>query len=301
MARVTVAAHAKVNLHLAVGGTRPDGYHDVVTVLHTVDLADEVSAEPADSLSLVCEPDLGLPAEENLALRAAVAAGAALEREPALAIRLRKAIPARAGLGGGSADAAAVLRAAARLWEVDAGDPRIVGAARTLGADVPFLLMGGAALFSGRGDELVRLLPALSAPVVLAFPGEPVPTPAAYAAFDRLAHRDGRSPGARRSAEAMVAALEARDAAAVSRNLYNDLTAASVAVAPVVADVLEAVRSQPGVMGALPAGSGSAVFGITEDDEAAREAAGALRERGWWTRSARLSRGAPERIEEDLR
>lgn len=290
--RVVAAARAKINLYLAVGAPRADGYHGVTTVAHTLELADEVIVRPGRTLSLTCEPDLGLTGPQNLAWRAARAAGEAFGREPDLEIVVRKEIPAQAGLGGGSADAAAVLRAATVLWDEDLESDRLRAAARRLGADVPFLLAGGAALLAGRGDEIVRVFPPLRAPVVVVHPMAPVSTAAAYRAFDVL--QAGPVPSAERTTEALLAG----DVAELARNLYNNLTNASIAVAPAVAEALREVRETAGILGAAVAGSGSAVFGIAADDDAAAAAAASIAERGWWARATRMAAGAADRVEE---
>ncbi|TLM78483.1 MAG: 4-diphosphocytidyl-2C-methyl-D-erythritol kinase, partial [Actinobacteria bacterium] len=183
---LVVTAPAKVNLFLGVGAARPDGYHDVTTVLHALSLHDTLEISPAETLTLDCEPDLGIPAEKNLAWRAATEFSRAVGREPAVALRLRKRIPHGAGLGGGSSDAAAVIAGLASLWGLPRDDERCEAVARALGADVAFFLEpAGAALMTGRGDVIEQALrPLAGVPVALVRPETPVPTPAAYAAFD---------------------------------------------------------------------------------------------------------------------
>ena len=122
MLRIT--APAKINLHLAIGARRADGYHELVGVFHALELADGIWMEPADGLIVECDADVGAKPRHNLAYRAAEAMGAAFEREPAVRIVLEKRIPHGAGLGGGSSDAAAVIAGLATMWGVDAEDPR---------------------------------------------------------------------------------------------------------------------------------------------------------------------------------
>jgi 4-diphosphocytidyl-2-C-methyl-D-erythritol kinase len=287
MTAITLAAPAKVNLLLDVGGRRADGYHDVTTVLVALELHDDVTVAEASALTLACEPDLGLPPQENLAWRAAEAVARALDREPALALRVTKRIPARAGLGGGSADAAAVIAGACRLWGVDPALPAVTEAARSLGADVPFLIAGGAALYGGRGDELIETLPTPELHIVLVNPGVDVPTPAAYAAFDRMLAPPALDPAP------LTAALRAGDAAAAAAALANDLTDASAGYAPAIRDALGLVRSAPGVLGAQMAGSGATVFGICEDATAARAAAEQAAARDWWAVATRSIEHGP--------
>ncbi len=154
---VQVRAPAKINLCLEVLGRRPDGYHEVATVLHTICLTDELSFAPADALSLDCQPEVG-SAEDNLALRAARLLKEATGCQKGAAITLRKHIPAAAGLGGGSSDAAATLKALDKLWGLGLSREGLVELAARLGSDVPFFLDGGCALAQGRGEMLTPLL-----------------------------------------------------------------------------------------------------------------------------------------------
>lgn len=284
-----VIAPAKVNLFLAVGSVRPDGYHEVTTVLHAIELCDTITIEPAEELSLVCEPDLGIPAEDNLAYRAAVLLARELGREPRVALRLAKRVPHGAGLGGGSSDAAGVIAGLARLWGVERHDERCLAVAAALGSDVPFFLgESGASLMVGRGDELAEALPALSGvPVVLVRPDAPVPTAAAYSAFDAEPVASGE-PGATRSA------LFAGDVAAVAAALANNLENAASAVVPAVAEAIAWVRGCGGALGAAVAGSGSAVFAVCDSRETAERIAAEAAQRGWWGAASALRAGGVE-------
>ncbi|HEY3317793.1 MAG TPA: 4-(cytidine 5'-diphospho)-2-C-methyl-D-erythritol kinase [Coriobacteriia bacterium] len=280
-----VEAPAKVNLYLAVGERRSDGYHDVETVMQALELHDSVLLTPADTLRVTCEPDPGLPGDENLVARAARALGEAVGRDPAYAIRVRKRIPAGGGLGGGSADAAATLAGLAHAWALDARDPALVASAASVGADVPFFLAGGCALLRGRGDRLVKRLPDPRLHVALVNPGVPVSTAAAYAALDATPRP--AAPGA----AGMVAALEAGDPQGIGRALFDDMTPAALGLAPVVADALALLRDRAGVLGACLSGSGSTVFGIFADALSAEEAARAGRGHGWWAEATRTRDG----------
>lgn len=280
---ITVLAPAKINLYLAVGGRRQDGYHDVTTVLQALELADEVTITPADSLSLECTPDLGIPAEENLVYRAAVAFGEWSGWRPDVRITLRKHVPSGAGLGGGSSDAAAVIAGLAKLREVAPDEPALARIARSLGADVPFFLVGGTALFDGRGDEFVRSLPTLPADIVLVKPDEPASTAAVYAAFDRMLQAP--APGARYVSDA----CRSGDLAGLALSLYNNLTEPSAGLVGSVADTLAWCRRSEGVLGAALCGSGSAVFAICRDAESATRTRDAALERGWWSAATRTS------------
>lgn len=280
---LVATAPAKVNLFLGVGPQRQDGYHAVTTVMHTLDLADTLTVSPASGLTVVCEPDIGLAAEDNIVWRAASALASALGREPDVSIRIEKRIPHGAGLGGGSADAAAALLALARLWGVARDDPRIASVAAALGADVPFFLVpGGAALMGGRGDRPERPLPALAgAPVAIVKPRASSPTVAVYRAFD--AHPV--EPG---DPSAVVEALQEGDAVALAAALDNNMERAACTVSPATAQVLSWLRSQPGVRTALVAGSGSAVFALVADESAAAGVVHAASQAGWWAVATRL-------------
>lgn len=279
---IRVEAPAKLNLYLGVGARRPDGYHDVETILVALDLADSVTVEPAAELSLVCEPDVGVPARENLAWRAAVAFADAVGREPACAVRIEKRIPAGAGLGGGSADAAAVIAALAKAWDVAPDAFVLEDVAARLGADVPFLLRGGCALYHGRGDRFVREITLPSAVFALVNPGVPVPTPAAYAAFDRMLRPS--TPGARHVGDALRVD---RTAAALGAAIFNNMTEASTGLVPEIREAISSVSAAPGCLGAAMAGSGSTVFGVFADEDGARGAVESAAARGWWAASAR--------------
>lgn len=280
-----VFAPAKVNLHLAVGDVRPDGYHDVITVLQTLAFGDTVVITPGSTFGFSCTPDLGLRAEDNLACRAAHAMAERFGRPLDLSISLEKRIPAGAGLGGASADAAATLRGLATLWDLEAEEEALVQVASALGADVPFFLTGGAALFEGRGDLLVRRVPALQAAVVLAKPAAPVLTGEAYAAFDRGTRSAPPAP------EALIGALEAGEVAEVAAHLYNNMTAASIALVPEITGALRLVGESPGVIGSAMAGSGSAVFGVCDGPVSASRAADSARAAGLWAVAAQTYAG----------
>ncbi len=292
--RIALIAPAKVNLFLAVGDRRPDGYHDVVTILQSLDerVADTVMIERADALSVTCNPDVGVPAEQNLAYRALLGLGVLAGREPGFSVSILKRVPAAGGLGGASADAAAVLVGGCRLWDLDATSPEVTALAASLGADVPFFIEGGTALYAGRGDTLVRRMHTPALDIVVVNPGVPVPTPAAYAAFDRLLRPTAPT------AEGMLGALAARDVAAISAQLYNNLAEAACGHAPEVTEALHMISQSEGVLGALVSGSGSSVFGICEDADAAeRVAQAASARRGWWASATSASPGGIAEVE----
>ena len=192
---VTVRVPGKVNLYLAVGDRRDDGYHELTTVFHAVSLLDEVTVRNADvlSLELAGEGAESLPTDErNLAWRAAELMAEHVGRAPDVAITIEKSIPVAGGMAGGSADAAAVLVAMNSLWELGVPRRDLHTLAARLGSDVPFALHGGTALGTGRGEELATVLARNTFHWVLAFADGGLSTPAVFAEIDRL--RDGRRP-----------------------------------------------------------------------------------------------------------
>ena len=191
MRAITMLAPAKVNLYLGVGALRSDGYHDVDTVLQTLNFGDIVRILPADELTVTVSVDLGIPERDNLAYRAALAFADEFSVPPRAVIEIEKHVPAGAGLAGGSADAAAVIVGFARVHGVDPCGERCLSVARSLGSDCAFFLTGGTALMTGRGDVLETVLPHVAAHVVLVKPETPMPTAHAYAQFD-LAPRTHR-------------------------------------------------------------------------------------------------------------
>jgi 4-diphosphocytidyl-2-C-methyl-D-erythritol kinase len=276
-ARLRVAARAKVNLFLAVGARRDDGYHGVTTVMQALELADELTIDfGGEGVRLAVEPDLGIRDQDNLAYRAALAWMEASGSARGLSIALTKRIPAGAGLGGGSSDAAGVL------FALSGGGPEVPTqelerVAAGIGTDVGFFLGPGTALMGGRGDERLEELPTPALDIVLVNPGVPVPTGAAYAQFDRTAG------GAARSADEMVAAVRSGDASSIASALYDNMTDASCALVPEIRGALRFVQGSPGVLGAAMAGSGSTVFGVCADADAASECAIRAAQRGWWS------------------
>ena len=296
MRMLRIIAPAKVNLFLGVGPLRADGYHDVTTVLHAVDLCDTITITPSRTLSVGCTPDVGVAPEANLVHRAAVALGQALGHEPAFSILVEKRIPHGAGLGGGSSDAAATIAGLATLWGADPLDEECIRVASTLGADVPFFLeRTGAALMTGRGDVTELVLDGMGGTsIVLVKPTAPVSTALAYRAFDA-------DPTASEEPSRVVEALAAADPVALAAALRNNMTAAAASVTPDVGVVLQWLRGCEGVLGAEVAGSGSAVFGVCETDAAARAACTSAEERGWWARPTSLRARGVEVLREESR
>ena len=191
---LSIPAYAKINLSLEVIGRRDDGYHEVATILQTVDLADTVEIRRAGGLTVECD-DAELSGQRNIVWDAAVALAEHAGIAPDAHVKIEKRIPVAAGLGGGSADAAAALRGLNTLWELNLPDAELAAVASTLGSDVPFLLAGGLALGRGRGDELERLPAWLSgSPLLVVAPADSIPakTPTLYRALNEADFSDGR-------------------------------------------------------------------------------------------------------------
>jgi len=291
---LTIIAPAKVNLFLGIGDVRPDGYHYVESIFQTLELHDTVRLTPSDELTLACDADLGIEAHDNLAFRAACVFSETFDVDVLIDIAIEKRIPSGAGLAGGSSDAAAVLAGLAHWAGLPRDDARLHAIARSLGADVPFFLVGGTALMRGRGDELVERLPAFAFDVVLVKPHQAVSTAAAYAAFDA----DPQPAGQWRP----VADALRRDGTVqgLGGALANNMTKASQSVVPAVGDALAWVRAQPGVHGALVAGSGSTVFAVCENGTAAERIAADAAQLGLWSAATRSRPVGAQVIEEEL-
>lgn len=289
-----IISPAKVNLVLAVGEKQESGFHEVQTIMHSLALHDTLSMRRFDDegsgdglqVMLKCESSftidpLLIKAEENIAYKAVVELAKALGRtqDETIEMILSKVIPAEAGLGGGSSNAAAALVGAATLWGVGVEDERVQEVASRLGADVSFFLKGGCARLSGKGDVFEAQLEPRSGFVLLVRPDAGVSTGKAYAAFDE----DPVLPSSEYLSS--IAALDA----AVDVSLYNNLEKAACSVTPVVAQVLEWGRAAAGEENVVLCGSGSAVCCIFDSYQAACEASVEARKHEWWTRVTSFS------------
>jgi 4-diphosphocytidyl-2-C-methyl-D-erythritol kinase len=274
---VTVRVPAKINLQLAVGPLRPDGYHGLVTVFHAVSLFDEVTVAPAGSDSVVVTGDEAesVPADgDNLALRAVKALREATGLTDTVAVSIGKRIPVAGGMAGGSADAAAALVACNALWDAGLSQQELCAVAGRVGSDVAFAVLGGTAVGSGRGEQLT---PALVAPVgyhwVLAFADGSLSTPAVYGTLDRL--RAGQDVAPPELSAGLMTALRAGDAGQLGAALSNDLQAPAIALFPALGKTLSAGR-QAGALGALVSGSGPTCYFLAADASHAAALAASL-------------------------
>jgi 4-diphosphocytidyl-2-C-methyl-D-erythritol kinase len=277
---VVVEAPAKINLTLEVLGRRADGFHDLASIFATIDLCDRVRVTRSRSLDVRVSPGVGARPEDELATRAVHAFADATEREPRAHVRVRKRIPVAAGLGGGSSDAAAVLRGLSRLWRVDA---ELNAIAARVGSDVPFFASGAAfALVTGRGERVEPLpAPAIALWIVLVRVNVRVSTADVFGAM-----RSTKSEGARSRAIADRLRNGTVTAEFLRAHLSNDLLDAAQQIAPSIAEArnLAAARRIDLAM----SGSGPSLFALADDRPHALRIARALRRAGMQARPHRV-------------
>lgn len=286
---IRLIAPAKVNLFLDIGDKRADGYHNATTIMHALMLHDvlrmklDPAAEGGLSMDVCCIPmegvdPLDVSVEDNIATKAVRLLAQLVGRQDSESMRItiEKHIPAEAGLGGGSSDAAAALVGAAHLWGLPADDERVEQAARQLGADVAFFLHGGCACFNGVGDVFQHALSPMSKSVALIKPEGGVSTKEAYRAFDECPQIIDESERAR-----ALAATNAEDVP-----LRNNLVCASELLLPKLTEVRTWVYDQKDdIVDALMSGSGSAVFVVCRDFSAACRVVAGAKACGWWART----------------
>ncbi|TQM05941.1 4-(cytidine 5'-diphospho)-2-C-methyl-D-erythritol kinase [Pseudonocardia kunmingensis] len=272
---VTVRVPAKINLHLAVGPLRSDGYHELVTVFHAVSLFDEVSVEVSDApgIEVHGEGVSEVPADEtNLAWRAVQLLAERADRDPDVRLVLRKGIPVAGGMAGGSADAAAALVGLSALWKLDLGRDELSVLAAELGSDVTFALYGGTAVGTGRGEQIVPVLSRHTQHWVIALHRGGLATPQVFRELDRLRGDNGPTE---RPVEPVLEALGGGDPRQLALSLGNDLQAAAVSMAPELRRTLRAGVGA-GALAGLVSGSGPTCAFLCSDAEAAMDVAAEL-------------------------
>ena len=268
---VRVRVPAKINLHLAVGDLRPDGYHDLVTVFHAVDLFDELLIRPSERHVVRSQGLAGVPnGARNLAGIAARSLGKKFPSGSPVAIEILKQIPVAGGMAGGSADAAAALVGCAALWGLDVSRDQLAEIAAGIGSDVPFAITGGTAVGTGRGERLSPVLARTPLHWVLALSSDGLPTPEVFAELDRL--RRVADPARVGPVEKMLGALATGDPATVAAALGNDLQAAAVSLQPALRRTLRA-GSAAGALGGIVSGSGPTVALLCSGAESAADVA----------------------------
>ena len=280
-------APAKINLCLHVGPLDAGGYHPLGSLVVFADVGDRVTLRAAGRLSLEITGPFaaGLDADDNLVVRALRALGKTCGIEPALAVTLDKQLPIASGLGGGSSDAGATLRAGREALGLDISDAALEAIAATLGADGPMCFRARTAIATGRGEVLAPapVLPPLH--MVLANPGAPSPTGAVYRAYDqgRVASADlPPAPEGFADLDALLAWLE---------GTRNDLQAPAMTLTPAIGEAMETLAALDGVRFARMSGSGATCFALFDSADAASEAARGLSAArpGWWVRAALAS------------
>ena len=282
-------APAKINLTLHIHGRRADGYHDLESLVTFADLGDALTLVPGDEQVLTVggpTAQISGPTRENLVLRAAQALAARIPGLKSGAFDLSKQLPVAAGIGGGSADAAAALRLLARLNGLTMNDIRVLDAARTVGADVPVCLESQTRIMKGAGERLGPVLRLPKLPAVLVNPGVPVAT---AEVFGKL----GLNPGDKLDLPPhfnLTSAVDAGTLLALLAGSRNDLQDAAISVAPVIADVIADLGRQPGCALARMSGSGATCFGVFQSMGAAFDAVRALRKShsNWWIQPVNL-------------
>jgi len=279
-------APAKVNLFLHVGDKRPDGFHDLESLVVFAEVGDVLEFAPAEKLNLsVTGPFAkGLQNEnDNLVLRAARALAANSKTPAGAAIALTKNLPVASGIGGGSSDAAATLRGLVKLWKLNVLADDLRAIAEELGSDVPVCIEGRSAWMKGRGERVTPAQHLAVMAMVLVNPGVAVPTADVFRAL-----QSRRGTGAVDQAQRIAKPAEL---IAFLKNTANDLEAPARTIAPVIGEVLGELSRMPGIELERMSGSGATCFGLFEDDGAAQMAATALSHSHpqWWVRATRIA------------
>ncbi|MFZ5646212.1 MAG: 4-(cytidine 5'-diphospho)-2-C-methyl-D-erythritol kinase [Bacillota bacterium] len=269
---MNVKALAKINLFLDVLGLRPDGYHEILTVMQAVELHDVLGVEALTEGEILVEtsdPEIP-PGPGNIVFKAADLLRREYGSTRGAKIFIDKNIPSAAGLAGGSADAAAALRCLDALWELNVGEKSLMRLGEKIGSDVPFCLAGKTALARGRGEDLTPLAPFSGVGVVLVKPPFGVSTAEVYRNYDTLPAIPGPDAGV------LIRALDKRDVAAVARLMYNALERVTVSLHPEINDIKESLVAA-GAIGSMMSGSGPTVFGLCPGPEEAALVASRLR------------------------
>jgi 4-diphosphocytidyl-2-C-methyl-D-erythritol kinase len=271
-------APAKINLTLRVLGRRPDGYHELESLVAFADLADTLTLQPGGDVSLAVAGPFAAacgPAADNLVLKAVAALRARTAGLQAGRFYLEKNIPVAAGIGGGSADAAAALRLLARANDLSDSDPRLAAAAIVVGADVPVCLDPHARIMCGVGEELAAPLDLPPLAALLVNPGVPLTTAEVFAAFAGSQGGKTALAGVPREHGALIEWLGGHE---------NDLTNSAITCLPVIAEVLRALAGLPGVKLARMSGSGPTCFALFGSPGEAASAAQWLKaeRKAWW-------------------
>ncbi len=271
---LSVKAFAKINLFLDIEARRDDGYHDILSVMQSIDLCDDITLEKIER-GIELSNDIGIEKERDLAYRAAAAFFGAVGARGGVRISVDKRIPMGAGLAGGSADAAAVLRGLNSLYGDPLSKKELAELGLTLGSDVPFCVIGGTKITRGRGEKMTDMPAMPDCPMVVAIGDDHVSTPAQFAELDR---RFDNFVSYRPKSECVDGLFEAfsNESAAIEKYLYN-IFEITGRFSPEIKEIMTSC----GARGTLMSGSGSSVFGIFRNDADAAEAADKLTESGY--------------------
>ena len=284
---ITETAPAKINLYLHIGPVRDDGLHELASLFVFAENGDKLGVEPAHELSLKIKGPFadaleGAPVEDNLVFRAAALLKSEIGEDASASITLEKNLPVAAGIGGGSADAAAALRALIRLWECNLPDEKIADLAFQLGADVPACLTKMPINVTGAGEKISKgpALPPLW--ICLVNPGAAMPTGPIFCAFDE----HNPAPPA-----PLLADIDTTNIETVMADLNrarNDLEKFAYDKAPIIGEVISYLAHTPGALLSRMSGSGATVFALYAASHDAERAAGDAKARGWWSLASRL-------------
>ncbi|MET0296493.1 MAG: 4-(cytidine 5'-diphospho)-2-C-methyl-D-erythritol kinase [Microbacterium sp.] len=273
--RVRVRAPGKLNLFFEVGGVQDDGYHDVASAYQAVSLYEDVVASHSDEFTIAVSGTVdvaGVPADDrNLALRAARLVAKKAGYTGGVHLDIVKHVPVAGGMGGGSADAAAALLACDTLWGTDLGSAELQRLGARLGADVPFALLGGTAIGTGRGDQLSPALAKGRFDWIVVPSTEGLSTPQVYAHLDELRTTNDirSSAGVPDVDPAVLHALRAGDPVGLAESLRNDLQTAALSLRPDLRELLEFGDANPSALAGIVSGSGPTIAFLASDPESA--------------------------------
>jgi 4-diphosphocytidyl-2-C-methyl-D-erythritol kinase len=272
---ILIRSFCKVNLALAVLGKRPDGYHEIRTVFQSIDLHDNLEIQPCARLELRCDELDSVPLEQNTVWRAATALMRATAPVAGAEIILKKRIPAGAGLGGGSSNAAAALLGLCRFWRLQVPAAELHAIAASIGSDVPFFLRGGTALGIGRGEEIYPLPEMQPAHLVIVYPGIHISTGAAYQSLSLMLTSRRATPN--------IQGFCGRLAEGTGRwaEIFNDFETSILPAYPAIQEA-KVFLEERGATATLLSGSGSSVFGFFTDEESALAASRSSSARESW-------------------
>jgi 4-diphosphocytidyl-2-C-methyl-D-erythritol kinase len=287
-------APAKINWFLRIIAKRTDGYHDIQSLMQKISLYDIINCRHADSVKVVC--DMDIPMEENIVYTAASRLKSFASCDKGAIIEIEKNIPAGAGLGGGSSDAAAALMGLNLLWELNLKNSELTGVAKEIGSDVPFFLNGPFALVEGMGDRIFPIKLSSSAVLLLVKPKQSVSTAWAYASFDSNSHAGGRHRASGSLKQGLkygkltkkafdiklfCQALEGQNADILRTMLVNDLEGVVSTQFPAVREIKNRLR-ETGASASGMSGSGTTVFGVFGTRQMAEKSVEAMKPHSCW-------------------